>query len=85
MFFAQQTNLFPEFPTSTIPTPQAMAVVVGNVLRIPLPKFHYGNNVVTHVGQLAKMCMTNNENTYKWIPIVSYHIMMEKCELVYSL
>ncbi len=40
-----------------------MGVVVTNVLRIPLLKFHDGNNAVIHIGILAKICGTNGKDT----------------------
>jgi hypothetical protein len=39
-----------------------MTIVAPNVLQIPLPKFHDGNDVVTHIGRLAKVCVTNGED-----------------------
>jgi hypothetical protein len=40
-----------------------MVVVVANVLRIALPKFHDGDDAVTHIGRFAKLCVTNGEDT----------------------
>jgi hypothetical protein len=40
-----------------------MAIVVVNILQIPLPKFHDGNDVVTHIKSLAKICVMNGEDT----------------------
>jgi len=34
-----------------------------NVLQIPLAKFHDGNHAITHIGRLAKECVTNGEDT----------------------
>jgi hypothetical protein len=39
-----------------------MAIVVVNILGIPLPKFHDGDGV-THIGRLAKVCVMNGEDT----------------------
>jgi hypothetical protein len=39
-----------------------MAIMVRNVLRISLPKFHDGDDVVTHIERLAKVCVTNGED-----------------------
>jgi hypothetical protein len=39
-----------------------MAIVATKVLWIPLPKFHDGDDAVTHIGRLAKLCVTNGEN-----------------------
>jgi len=39
-----------------------MAIMVGNVLQIPLPKFHDGNDVIIHIEILAKVCVTNGED-----------------------
>jgi hypothetical protein len=41
-----------------------MAIVAANVLQIPLPKFHYGDDVVIHIWKLAKICATNGEDNY---------------------
>ncbi len=58
----QQTNLFSQFTATIIPIPLAMAIIVANVLRIPLPKFHDGDDKVIHIGRLAKVCVTNGED-----------------------
>jgi hypothetical protein len=34
-----------------------------NVLQIPLPKFHDGDDALTHIGRLTKACVTNGEDT----------------------
>jgi len=34
-----------------------------NVLRISLPKFHDGDDAIIHIGRLAKVCVTNGEDT----------------------
>jgi hypothetical protein len=39
-----------------------MVIVTPNILRIPLPKFHDDDDVVTHIGRLAKICVMNCEN-----------------------
>jgi len=36
--------------------------VATNVLQMPLPKFHDGNDVVTQIGRLTKICVTNGED-----------------------
>jgi hypothetical protein len=61
-FVAQKTNLFSQFITVVIHVPPTMAIVAPNVLQIPLPKFHDSNDVVTHIGKLAKVCVTNGED-----------------------
>jgi hypothetical protein len=82
----QQTNLFPQFKTIVIFVPLIMATLARNVLQIPLPKFHDSNDVVTHVGKLAKVCVMNGEgtNAHK-ITIFPYHIKREKYKLVHFL
>ncbi len=40
--------------------PLAMVIVVANILQIPLPKFHYGDDVITHIG--TKVCVMNGED-----------------------
>jgi hypothetical protein len=37
--------------------------VAANILQIPLPKFHDGDDAVTHIGRLAKVCVMNGKNT----------------------
>ncbi len=61
-FVAQQTNLFSQFITIVIHVPLAMVIVAPNVLQIPLPKFHDGNDVVIHIGRLTKVCVMNGED-----------------------
>jgi len=39
-----------------------IAIVAANVLRIPLPKFHDGDNTITHIGRLAKVYVTIGED-----------------------
>jgi hypothetical protein len=39
-----------------------MVIVAPNVLQIPLPKFHDGNDVVIHIGRLTKVCVMNGED-----------------------
>ncbi len=39
-----------------------MVVVAPNVLQIPLPKFHDGNDAIIHIGRLAKVCVMNGED-----------------------
>ncbi len=40
----------------------AMAIVAPNVLWIPLPKFHDGDDVVIHIRRLAKVSVANGED-----------------------
>jgi hypothetical protein len=40
-----------------------MAIVVANVLQIPLPKFHDGDDAIIHIGRLPKVCVKNSEDT----------------------
>jgi len=61
-FVAQQTNLFSQFTAIVIPMPPRMAIMATNILRIPLPKFHDGDDVITHIGRLAKVCVMNGED-----------------------
>ncbi len=61
-FVAQQTNLFFQFTTAVILVPQIMAIMAANILWIPLPKFHDGDDAITHIGTLAKVCVTNGED-----------------------
>jgi hypothetical protein len=42
--------------------PPTMAIMATNILRIPLPKFHDGDDMVTHIGRLAKVCVMNGED-----------------------
>jgi hypothetical protein len=42
--------------------PLAMAIVAINVLQISLPKFHDGDDAITPIGILTKVCVTNGEN-----------------------
>jgi hypothetical protein len=39
-----------------------MVFVVGNVLRIQLPKYHNGDEPLSPIQQLTKVCVANNEN-----------------------
>ncbi len=63
-FVGQQTNLFSQFTVAIILVPLTMVVVVTNVLQIPLPKFHDGDDAIIHIGKLAKICVTNGEDIY---------------------
>jgi hypothetical protein len=45
-----------------IHVPPTMVVVAPNVLQIPLPKFHDGNDAIIHIGRLAKVCVMNGED-----------------------
>ncbi len=40
-----------------------MAIMVTNILQIPLPKFHDGNDAIVHIGRLTKVCVMNGEDT----------------------
>jgi hypothetical protein len=42
--------------------PPIMVVMVINILQIPLPKFHDGDDVITHIGRLAKICARNGDD-----------------------
>jgi hypothetical protein len=61
-FVVQQTDLFSQFTTIIIPMPPIMAIMATNVLQIPLPKFHAGDDALIHIGRLAKVHM-DGENT----------------------
>jgi hypothetical protein len=41
----------------------ATALIVGNVLKIQLPEYHDGDEPLSHIQQLTKVCVTNGENT----------------------
>jgi len=43
--------------------PPTMAIVATNILQIPLPKFHDGDDAITHIGRLTKICVMNGEDT----------------------
>ncbi len=62
-FVAQQTNLFSQFIAIIFHVPPTMVIVAANILQIPLPKFHDGDDALTHIGRLAKVCVTNGEDT----------------------
>ncbi len=48
---------------STLARPlAAMALVVGNVLKIQLHKYHDGDEPLSHIQQLTKVCVTFGEN-----------------------
>jgi hypothetical protein len=59
----QQTNIFSQFIAIIIPMPPTMVIVATNVLQIPLPKFHDGDDAITQIGKLAKVCVTNGKDT----------------------
>ncbi len=40
-----------------------MAITPTNVLRIQLPKYHDNDNLILHIRQLTKVCVTNGEDT----------------------
>jgi hypothetical protein len=42
--------------------PSFMAIAPTNVLRIQLPKYHNNDNLVLHIWQLTKVCVTNGED-----------------------
>jgi hypothetical protein len=50
-----------------------MVIVAPNVLQIPLPKFHDGNDAVTHITRLAKVCVSNGED-------INYSIFLQHYE-----
>jgi hypothetical protein len=62
-FVAQQTNLFSQFTTIVIIVPPAMVITAANILQIPLPKFHDGDDVIRNIGRLAKVCVMSCEDT----------------------
>jgi hypothetical protein len=41
-----------------------MVALVANVLKIPLPKYHDGDDQMTYVKQLTHVCIMNGENIY---------------------
>lgn len=50
----------------------AMVALVANVLKVPLPKYHDGDDRMTHVKQLTHVCiymvkiyMSPNSNTFQ--------------------
>jgi hypothetical protein len=40
-----------------------MALLIANVLRIQLPKYHDNDDPMSHLQQLTKVCVTNGMNT----------------------
>jgi hypothetical protein len=38
-----------------------MAIPLANALRIQLPKYHDNEDLVLHIRQLTKMCVTNGK------------------------
>ncbi len=42
--------------------PPTMVIMAINILRIPLPKFHDGDDVVTYIGRLTKVCVMHSED-----------------------
>jgi hypothetical protein len=42
----------------------AMVALVANALKVPLPKYHDGDDPMTHVKQLTHVCIMNGENIY---------------------
>ncbi len=57
----------------------AMALIVGNVLKIQLPKYHDGNEQLLHIQQLTKVCVTNGENTNLHKLQFSKYFMRKRC------
>ncbi len=47
----------------TMNVPSFMVVAPINVLRIKLPKYHNNENLVLHIWQLTKECVTNGEES----------------------
>jgi len=45
-----------------IHVPPTIAIMAPNVLQIPLPKFHDGNEAIIHIGRLANVRVTNGED-----------------------
>jgi hypothetical protein len=54
---------FPNSQQLSFLCPQQWQWWQANVLQIPLPKFHNGDDAVTHIRRLAKVCVTNGEDT----------------------
>jgi hypothetical protein len=50
-----------------------MAIVATNILQIPLPKFHDGDDAITHIGRLTKICVMNGEDT----DAINYSIFLQ--------
>jgi len=48
--------------TLTMFVPLIMALPIANVLHIQLPKYHDNHDLVFHLRQLTKICVTNGEN-----------------------
>jgi hypothetical protein len=44
--------------------PPIMAIPPANALQIQLPKYHDNGDLVLHIQQLTKVCVTNGKNTY---------------------
>ncbi len=42
----------------------AMVTLMANALEIPLPKYHDGDDWMTHVKQWTHVCIMNGENIY---------------------
>jgi hypothetical protein len=49
---------------TTMFVPPIKSLLVTNVLRIQLPKYHDNDDLVSHLRQLTKVCVTNGENTH---------------------
>jgi hypothetical protein len=43
-----------------------MALLVANVLRIQLSKYHDNDDPMSHLRQLTKLCVTNGDNTHDY-------------------
>jgi hypothetical protein len=42
----------------------AMVALVANALKVPLPKYHDGDDPMTYVKQLTHVCIMNGENIF---------------------
>jgi hypothetical protein len=67
-----------------------MVFVVGNVLRIQLPKYHNGDEPLSPIQQLTKVCVANNENIdlhnisiFLWY-LCYFDIIFHKCLIFIS-
>ncbi len=40
-----------------------MVIVEPNILQITLPKFHDGDDAITHIRRLTKICVMNGEDS----------------------
>jgi hypothetical protein len=40
-----------------------MVIILANLLHIQLPKYHDNDDLIIHIRQLTKVCVTNGEDT----------------------